>query len=196
MFRSRSKEPEQTTAPATDEAPARDPQAPKGRPTPKRREALAQRKVAVKPPANRKEAARRAREARKAQLAKQREALISGDERYLPYRDRGPVRRFARDFVDARWQLAEWFLPIAVAILILSMFPAYDAFALLAWALIIVLIVVDETILGFRLRGALRRRFPDENRKGAVFYAILRTLQMRRLRLPKPQVKRGDAPRD
>ncbi len=43
----------------------------------------------------------------------------------------------------------------------------------------------------FRLRRELRRRFPDESTKGAVGYGILRSLQLRWLRLPKPQVKLG-----
>ncbi|WP_245641173.1 DUF3043 domain-containing protein [Streptomyces megasporus] len=173
----------------------RDPQAPKGRPTPKRSEAEALRRAAVKPPANRKEAAKRAREARRAELARQREALAGGDERYLPLRDRGPVRRYARDFVDAKWHVAEFFLPLAVAILVMSMVPSLQNVSLLVWLGVIVMIVVDSFVTGFRLRRALRERFPDENRRGAVAYALMRTLQMRRMRLPKPQVARGEAPR-
>ena len=41
---------------------------------------------------------------------------------------------------------------------------------------------------------ALAERFPDQNQKGAVAYGLMRSLQMRRLRLPKPQVKRGERP--
>lgn len=199
MFRSRSRD-EQTAAPqetANLTKQRRDPQAPKGRPTPKRSEAEALRRAAVKPPANRKEAAKRAREARRAELARQREALAGGDERYLPLRDRGPVRRYARDFVDAKWHVAEFFLPLAVAILIMSMVPSIQVknASLLLWLGVIVMIVVDSFVSGFRLRRALRERFPDENRRGAVAYALMRTLQMRRMRLPKPQVARGEAPR-
>ena len=54
-------------------------------------------------------------------MARQREAMASGDERYLPARDKGPVRRFARDYVDSRFRVAEFFLPLAVVILVLSM---------------------------------------------------------------------------
>ena len=72
-------------------------------------------------PTDRKEAAKRQRDARRADMARQREALASGDERYLPARDKGPVRRFARDYVDSRFCVAEFFLPLAVVILVLSM---------------------------------------------------------------------------
>jgi len=181
----------------TKQPKRRDPQAPKGRPTPKRSEAEALRRSAVKPPTSRREAAKRAREARRAELARQREALAGGDERYLPLRDRGPVRRYARDFVDARWHVAEFFLPVAVLILILSMMPSMQVknASLLLWLGVIVMIVVDSTITGLKLKRALRERFPEENRRGAVAYAVMRTLQMRRMRLPKPQVARGEAPR-
>ncbi|MFH0244701.1 DUF3043 domain-containing protein [Streptomyces sp. HK10] len=199
MFRSRSRD-EQTASPGQAAEPTgqrRDPQAPKGRPTPKRSEAEALRRAVAKPPADRKEAARRAREARRAELARQREALAGGDERYLPARDRGPVRRYARDFVDAKWHVAEFFLPLAVVILILSMMPSMQVknASLLLWLGVIVMIVVDSVLTGFRLKKALAERFPDENRRGSVAYALMRTLQMRRMRLPKPQIARGEAPR-
>ncbi|CAL9399909.1 MULTISPECIES: DUF3043 domain-containing protein [Streptomyces] len=199
MFRSRSRD--EQAAPPRESAELtkqrRDPQAPKGRPTPKRSEAEALRRAVAKPPADRKEAARRAREARRAELARQREALAGGDERYLPARDRGPVRRYARDFVDAKWHVAEFFLPLAVVILILSMMPSMQVknASLLLWMGVIVMIVVDSVLTGFRLKKALAERFPDENRRGAVAYALMRTLQMRRMRLPKPQIARGEAPR-
>ncbi|MGP3971405.1 DUF3043 domain-containing protein [Streptomyces sp. 6N223] len=201
MFRSRSKEDAKEDRSAAtevgDQPQARDPQAPKGRPTPKRSEAEALRRAVVKPPANRKEAAKRAREARRVALSKQREALLAGDERHLPARDRGPVRRFTRDFVDTKWHVAEFFLPIAVAILVLSMLPSVAArnFALMMWLAVIVLIVFDSVLMTRRLKRELRARFPDESRKGASAYALMRTLQMRRMRLPRPQIKRGESPR-
>ncbi|GAA2315550.1 MULTISPECIES: DUF3043 domain-containing protein [Streptomyces] len=198
MFRSRSKDEQAATTKVTADQPqqTRDPQAPKGRPTPKRSEAQSQRRSLAKTPANRKDATKRAREARRADLARQREALAGGDERYLPARDKGPVRRFARDFVDSRFSVAEYFLPLAVVILVLSMIRAgaMQSYVLLVWMVVIVLIVINSLVLGVQLKRQLRKRFPDENLRGAVAYALMRTLQMRRLRLPKPQVKRGERP--
>ncbi|GAA4679862.1 hypothetical protein GCM10023324_37150 [Streptomyces youssoufiensis] len=174
----------------------RDPQAPKGRPTPKRSEAQSQRRSLANTPTSRKDAARRQREARRADLAKQREALANGDERYLPVRDRGPIRRFARDYVDSRFVIAEFFLPLAVIILILSLVQAgaMQQYVLLLWMIVIFLIVINSVVIGISLKRQLRQRFPDENLRGAVAYALMRSLQMRRLRLPKPQVKRGERP--
>jgi hypothetical protein len=197
VFRSRTKDGQAVAAPPTEETPRRrDPEAPKGRPTPKRSEAQSQRRTLAKAPANRKEAAKRVREARRVDAMRQREALANGDERYLPARDKGPVRRFARDYVDSRWSVAEFFLPLAVIILLLSIVGnvGLKSLSLLLWIVVIVLILVDSLFKGIALRSALARRFPDENRRGAVLYALMRTLQMRKMRLPKPQVARGERP--
>jgi hypothetical protein len=199
VFRSRAKEEKAPSAPdatVTDSKNSRHPEAPKGRPTPKRSQAQSQRRSVANTSMSRKDAAKRQREERRAALERQRQALASGDERYLPARDKGPVRRFARDFVDSRFNIAEFFLPMAVFILVLSMVrvASLQNIALLLWLVVIVLIVLDSFVTGFRLKKQLGERFPDENKRGAVAYALMRSLQMRRLRLPKPQVKRGERP--
>ncbi|MCX5407739.1 DUF3043 domain-containing protein [Streptomyces sp. NBC_00335] len=199
MFGSRSSKEEKDAATdkvSADLSQSRDPQAPKGRPTPKRAVAQSQRKAVVASTGNRKEDAKRARERRRVEMTKQREALANGDERYLPNRDKGPVRRYVRDFVDSRFSVAEMFLPLAVIILVLSMVrvPSIQNIALLLWLGVIALIIVDSVGMFIRLRKALNERFPNEPKRGAVAYGLMRTLQMRRLRLPKPQVKRGERP--
>ncbi|MDQ0580541.1 hypothetical protein QF030_002719 [Streptomyces rishiriensis] len=198
VFRSRAKE---EKAPAdkavvTDSMQPRDPQAKKGRPTPKRSEAQSQRRSVANTSMSRKEASKRQRDERRAQMDRQRQALAGGDERYLPVRDKGPVRKFAREFIDSRFNVAEFFLPMAVVILVLSMVRvgSLQTIALLLWLVVIVLIVLDSFVTSFRLRKQLAERFPDQNRRGAVAYALMRSLQMRRLRLPKPQIKRGARP--
>ncbi|MFD7921802.1 DUF3043 domain-containing protein [Streptomyces sp. NPDC059740] len=198
MFRSRSKDEQGATTKVSASEPQqpRDPQAPKGRPTPKRNQAQSQRRARAQTPANRKDASKAQREARRADMARQREALANGDERYLPVRDKGPVRRFARDYVDSRWTITEYFLPVAVVILVLTMVrvPQLQSIALLLWLIVIVAIVLNSLVLGLGLKKSLRAKFPKENLRGAVAYGVMRTLQMRRLRLPKPQVKRGERP--
>ncbi|MEU9448172.1 DUF3043 domain-containing protein [Streptomyces sp. NPDC048277] len=198
VFRSRAKDEKAPAdkAAVTDSKQTRDPQAPKGRPTPKRSEAQSQRRSVASTPTTRKDAAKRQRDDRRAAMERQRQALASGDERYLPARDKGPVRRFARAWVDSRFNVAEFFLPLAVVILVMSVVnnAAIKNLALLLWLVVIVLIVLDAAVSGFRLRKRLAERFPDQNKKGAVAYGLMRSLQMRRLRLPKPQVKRGERP--
>jgi hypothetical protein len=92
--------------------------------------------------------------------------------------------------------VAEFFLPMAVAILVLSMIQAasLQSTGLLLWLAVIVLIVLDSIVTGFRLNKRLAERLPGQNRRGAVAYALMRSLQIRRLRLPRPQVGRGERP--
>ncbi|MFD9128293.1 DUF3043 domain-containing protein [Kitasatospora sp. NPDC059571] len=200
MFRRRSDEASSSaTVVMTKEdekTQTRDPQAKKGRPTPKRSEAEASRRTRVTVPKDRKEAARQSRERMRTAREKQRTALLEGDERYLPARDKGPVRRFARDYVDSRWSLAEFFLPYAVVVLVLSILrvPALQLLSTLLFVVFFVLVILDFARIGLGLRKALRERFPNDNTRGAVAYALMRTLQMRRLRLPKPLAKRGERP--
>ena len=161
----------------------------KGRPTPSRKDAEAANKAKAKGPSDKKEAARLARSKRAEQSAKAREAMKTGDERYLPTRDKGPVRRFSRDVVDSRLCMAEFLLPMLILILVLS--PINPTIGNGLWSATILLVGGDTIWLVFKLRRELRRRFADQSTRGATGYAILRSLQLRFLRLPKPQVKLG-----
>ena len=161
----------------------------KGRPTPSRREAEAAARARAKGPTDKKERARLDRRQRAEATAKVREGMRTGDERLLPQRDKGPVRRFVRDFVDARLCIAELMLPIlVVTILTQSLSPSLSSGILSATVL---LVALDTALLVFKLRRELRRRFTDDNTRGAVSYAVLRSTQFRKLRMPKPQVKLG-----
>lgn len=165
----------------------------KGRPTPSRREAEAARKARAKVPQTRKERSAAARKARQESTMKMREALRTGDERHLPARDKGPVRRFVRDFVDARFSFIELVIPLMVLTLVLGYLPSASlrASSQILMLGIIVLVGTDLVGLRFRLRRELARRFPDESHKGAFYYAFSRAMQMRFMRLPKTGVKIG-----
>ena len=55
-----------------------------------------------------------------------------------------------------------------------------------------ILIVVDTVILVIQLNSRAKKEFPDKaDRRGLTLYALMRTLQYRRLRMPKPRVQRG-----
>lgn len=175
--------------------------APKGRPTPTRKEAEAARKAALKggppPGASKKEQRIAARTKAQQERAKAREGMARGDERYLPVRDQGPVRKFVRDYVDSRRTLAEFFVPVAVAVLLLGLMrdTRLQAFVTLVWMLIIVFVAVDTTIMLYRMNSKLKAQWPDKaERKGVNLYAVMRGLQIRRLRVPPPQFKAGGRP--
>jgi len=165
----------------------------KGRPTPKRKEAEAARKQRLTPPKDRKEAARRLKQKRYEERMRTQLALKTGDEAHLPPRDRGKVRRFVRDLVDSRRSVAEYLLPLLLVILLLSLFrsPVAAYAQLVVWLGTILGTVVDTLYVIARIRRELSRRFPGESTRGAVPYGVLRSSQLRRFRLPKPQVARG-----
>ena len=184
-------------APDGDGSPPEDPQAPKGRPTPSRKEAEAARKQQLRIPKDPKAAKKAARERERAERGKARAAMMAGDERYLPPRDQGAAKAFTRDFVDSRFTVAEFFIFVAIAVLVLGFIqnPALQSFVSLAFFAFTAVIAIDTVILLVTLNRRAAQRFPDvKDRKGITLYAILRALQLRRLRVPPPRVRRGGAP--
>lgn len=175
------------------ETPATDTNGRKGRPTPTRKEAEAANRAKAKVPRTRKERAAAQRMVRSESSAKVREAMRSGDDRYLPPRDKGPVRRFIRDYVDSKFSLIELLIPLMLLVLVVGWTGTRAAatYANLAMLAVFLVIVVDLVRLRFRLRKELAARFPDADTHGATYYAIARSMQMRFMRMPKAQVKVG-----
>lgn len=165
----------------------------KGRATPKRRDAERERKERVKPTGSARQKAIRTKQARAEERKAFREGVDRGDARYLPNRDKGPVRKFIRDFVDGRITAAEFFMPIAVASLVFMLFGAGGIGGSISTMMILV-VMFDGAIMSVQVRKAVRKKFPDESTRGAVSYAIMRALVWRSMRTPKPQVPRGYKP--
>ncbi len=192
---------------ATEDGPAvrtsdQDRSARKGRPTPSRREAEARRRQPLVP-ADRKEAKRKAKAARDAAYQREQEALVTGDERYLPLRDKGRIRRFARDWIDARWSLSEFVMPaflVLIAAMMLFSFMRDTAAAglpvvLVAFYAVLIVSLIEGFIVWWQLKRRIRQRFPnDPMPKGIWFYVYSRMIMLRRWRTPRPQVERGDFP--
>lgn len=191
-----------TTVPteAVGQMPSGDPRAPKGRATPSRKEAEAARKQGLRASSRgrgTKDGKKAAREAEREARSRQRAGMMMGDERYMPARDRGANRRFVRDFVDARITVAEYFIFIAIAVLLLGFIQnqALQSFISLAFFAVTALIIIDTTILLIQLNIRAKREFPNKSdRRGLMLYAVMRALQLRRLRLPPPMVTRGGKP--
>ncbi|MDR1633653.1 MAG: DUF3043 domain-containing protein [Bifidobacteriaceae bacterium] len=176
----------------------------KGRPTPKRKEAEAVHKRPLGGAGTKAQARPLTKEQQKAERAKARErfdlAMKTGDERYLPARDKGPVRRWTRDYIDSQRSVGEYIVFLALGSLILLFFliqwaPVVASYVMLSMYVILIAVIVDATIRGRRLKRELIARFgADKLPKGSVWYGINRSLQMRRTRMPNPQVKRGELP--
>jgi Protein of unknown function (DUF3043) len=165
----------------------------KGRPTPTRKEAEALRLAKAKPPRTRKEQAAAQRATKGESSQRVRKGMRNGEEKYLLARDKGPVRRFIRDFVDSRFSFIELLIPLLVVTMVLgySGNATFEGFgnALLFGS--ILLVILDMLMLRFRLRRQLAARFPEDPFKGTTYYAVTRAMQMKFMRLPKPQVKIG-----
>ena len=167
----------------------------KGRPTPTRAEQEAARRRPLV--ADTKEAKARARADLAAQREKARIGMAAGEDKYLPIRDKGPQRRFARDFIDSGWHLGEAVMP-AMVLVILATFipvPAIQFYSFIGLWIFILFVIGDMVITAIRLKRAARTKFGDDRlEKGLGWYGAMRIIQMRFMRLPKPQVKRGQRP--
>ncbi len=197
MFRRQSSA-ESDAAASTPASVASDaPAGGKGRPTPTRKEAEAARKERVKPTLNKKQARKKQKELARAERDATYKAMQSGDESHFPRRDQGDVRRYVRDMVDGRRLLTEFFLPVMIGILALSLLPipALVQTITLVWLVAIALVFAELGWLGYRLRKGIAERFPNDTSKGNTMYGVVRATQMRRLRLPKPAVRPGQPPR-
>jgi hypothetical protein len=145
------------------------------------------------------------KQAAKAQARKdrhaQRDAYLRGEDSALPLRDRGPARRFVRNYVDSRRSTGEYFLPAIFVVLVLTYLTSFisnpktkesiTVLSIVMMYAMLLIAVVDGILLSRKLRKAIEAQFPGTDTKGLGMYAWLRSTQMRRLRAPHPQVKVG-----
>lgn len=166
----------------------------KGRPTPRRRDQQAAlRRPLV--PADRKAAKSTSRDdQRKARIA-QREAMARGDESALLPRDRGPVKRYIRNYVDARVRVGEIMLPLMLVILLgsVALSKVFGSSGLLIVWVIAMCGVIDAAVMWQRCKKRIIALTGQKPPARSAFYAGMRAFQMRFTRMPKPQVARGIA---
>ena len=160
-------------------------------------------------PADRKEAKRAARAARNARWEAEQRALVTGDEKHLPTRDKGSARRFVRDYVDARHSFSEWVLLVMMAsiilIMILSLFgnkipEQTQVYILYASTILMygafIATGVEAVLVWRRIKNAFTQEHPrDEIPRGTGYYTFSRMIMPRRWRSPRPQVARGEFPK-
>ncbi|MCW4355372.1 DUF3043 domain-containing protein [Hoyosella sp. YIM 151337] len=193
----------------------------KGRPTPKRSESQRSVRGPITPPPMTRAEARARKKALKAakkdaqknqpklskaekkraaadsraRAAERRARMMSGEEDYLLPRDRGPVRRFARNYVDARRNLAGMFMPLALLVLLtLFMPPELQGVITLGMLVFLIFMIIEGIMLGRMISNRIRERWPDSDDTGFSigWYAFVRATQIRKLRVPRPQVRPGD----
>ncbi|MFG3440609.1 DUF3043 domain-containing protein [Nonomuraea sp. NPDC047897] len=174
----------------------------KGRPTPKRRDAEGRRRQPVSAPKDRKEAYRQMRAKQAAERERARKGMLAGDERYYPARDKGPARKFARDWVDSRRLPSQYFLPFSLFILLVTWIPWPPAIQpmvigyviTIGWPLMMFGVLFTSIFVSWKVKKLVAEKHPDESLRGVGFYAAMRALQIRKLRFPPPTVLPGGKP--
>lgn len=198
MFRRRSTATQDAQAEGTPGASAADQadRAPasltagKGRPTPKRSEAERARRYNA--PGDRKEALRQSKTRDRSTRARKAEAMRRGEEWALPAKDKGPVRALARDYVDSRRRISEYYMYGLGVLVVLLFLPATRLIVDYLVLGVVLIMLAEGTFLGRQIRKLAAERYPGEPTRGVKLYAGLRAIQIRRLRMPAPRVKPGD----
>ena len=168
--------------------------APKGVPTPKRSDAQAGLRQPYQAPADRKAASQQQRNRDRGERIRKTEALQRGEQWALPRKDQGPVRALARDVVDARRGIGEYYMFMVVVLIVLLILPGSSTklIADVVVVALLVLIVAEGWFVGTKVKKLAAERYPGESTHGIVMYATMRGISMRRMRMPKPRVDRGD----
>jgi hypothetical protein len=162
----------------------------KGKPTPTRKEAQAKLKVSPLSPTASKEAKKTLKAQARVRRLEARAAYMRGEESALPVKDKGPARRFVRNYVDERKSITEYFLVFIMFILFLTVIPspAVQLGAIVFMYSAMIWVAIDGFLLSRRVKKIVAEKFPGEPTKGLGLYGWMRSTQLRRLRAPSPQV--------
>ncbi len=171
----------------------------KGRATPKRSEAERGRRQGITGTPSRSGSTSRSgtktssADSRADRLARN-EAMRRGEEWALPARDRGPVKALARDYIDSRRRLSEYYMYLMILLVILLFIKksSVQLYAEPIALVLILLVVVDAAWLRFKLTKLVHERLPGKSTRGLTMYAVFRALQIRRFRVPPPRIRPGD----
>jgi hypothetical protein len=181
--------------PAEIKQPRSPAEAAKGRPTPKRSEAERNRRQPIT--GSRASAAPRTPEDKakaRGERARKYEAMKQGESWALNPRDRGPVRALARDYIDSKRRISEFYMYILV-ILLAAIFlrnKTEQEYISPLVLVLVVIILIDAQIIRRSLGKLIGERLPGESTRGLTMYAVMRALQIRRFRMPAPRVRPGD----
>ena len=166
----------------------------KGRPTPKRSEAESRRRQPYTAPKDRKEAARTSRDRQRTDRTRRMEAVRRGETWALPPRDRGPVKALARDYVDSKRRVSEYYMYGLLVLLVLLFIRAHIVQTIVPLLVLgaVIIMGLEGIFIGRRVKALAAERLPGESTRGLALYSAMRALQIRKLRVPKPRVKPGD----
>jgi hypothetical protein len=165
----------------------------KGRPTPKRSEAEKRRRQPYTAPGDRKAAATQSKTRDRSERARRMEAMRRGEDWALPRKDQGPVKALARDVVDSRRGISEYYLYGIVVLILLLFVPALKGTIIVDLVILAVLLVIvsEGWLVSRRVLRLAKERYPGESTRGVGMYTALRGTQLRKMRVPAPRVQRG-----
>jgi hypothetical protein len=168
--------------------------APKGTPTPKRSEAQGSRRQPYQAPTDRKAAAQQSKLRGREDRLRRTQALQRGESWALPRKDQGPVRALARDVVDARRGIGEWYMIMVFVLIVLLVLPGNSSKIIADGVVLALLLVIigEGWFVGSKVKRLAAERFPGQSTQGVMMYTVMRGISMRRMRVPKPRVNRGD----
>ena len=106
-----------------------------------------------------------------------------GEDWALPAKDRGPVRALARDVVDSRRRVSEFYMYIVGALVVLLFIPQLRTIVDYVVLAVIFVMLIEAMFLGRQVRKLAAQRFPGERTKGLTVYSALRAMQIRALRI-------------
>jgi len=116
-----------------------------------------------------------------------------GEEWALPAKDKGPVRALARDLVDSRRRVSEFYMYGLIVLLFLLFLhnPVIQTVLPLLLVAMVLIMIIEGYFVGRKVTALANERFPGESTRGIKMYSAMRALQIRQLRFPKPRVKPG-----
>jgi hypothetical protein len=129
----------------------------------------------------------------RAERIRKTEAMRRGEDWALGPRDRGPIRKLARDYVDAHRRPSNYYMYVLLVLLValLSRNATLNTYVSPLVLVLIVVVVVDAYLIRRALFKLAAERYPGESTRGMTTYAVMRALQIRRFRMPSPRVGPG-----
>ena len=181
--------------PAEAKQPRSPAEAAKGRPTPKRSEAERHRRQPItgsRAPATPRTPEDKAKA--RSERGRKYEAMKKGESWALNPRDRGPAKALARDYIDSKRRISEYYMYILVVLLVAVFLKnkAEQTFISPLVLVLVLIILVDAQLIRRGLNRLVAERLPGESTRGVTLYAVMRALQIRRFRMPVPRVKPGE----
>ena len=117
-----------------------------------------------------------------------------GEQWALLPRDRGPERAWIRDFVDSRWNVGEFLLPLMLLGMPFMFLDPNSGVARIGYSIVygaFAVFILDTLFMWLQLRRRYVATFGSKPAGGSFFYAMSRTMSFRRTRMPQPRVSRG-----